>query len=103
MGLGEGLDVGGGPSEASPRAGIAHATERRNRLIVDDDKVEDPATQIPLSEAVQIQADFEVGEEVSEAVKFSDFGRRNRLRPLRHAIGEASDVPARFSASVGRP
>src|ERR1044071_2552533 len=48
----------------------------RNRLIVEDDKVEDPNTQIPLSEAMQIQADFEVGEEVSETVKLSDFGRR---------------------------
>src|SRR5436853_6363434 len=48
----------------------------RNRLIVEDDKVEDANTQIPLSEAVKMQADFEVGEEVSESVKFSEFGRR---------------------------
>jgi transcription termination/antitermination protein NusA len=48
----------------------------RNRLIVEDDKVEDPNTQIALSEAMKIQADFEVGEEVSETVKLSDFGRR---------------------------
>jgi transcription termination/antitermination protein NusA len=48
----------------------------RNRLIVEDDKIEDPNTQIALSEAVLIQPDFEVGEEVSETVKLSDFGRR---------------------------
>src|ERR1051325_947155 len=48
----------------------------RNRLIVEDDKVEDQGTQIPYSEAIKIEPDFEVGEEVSEAVKFSDFGRR---------------------------
>jgi transcription termination/antitermination protein NusA len=48
----------------------------RNRLIVEDEKVEDPNTQIALSEAVRIQPDFEVGEEVSETVKLSDFGRR---------------------------
>src|SRR5689334_18304224 len=48
----------------------------RNRLIVEDDKIEDPNTQIGLSEAMRIQADFEVGEEVSETVKLSDFGRR---------------------------
>jgi len=45
-------------------------------LIVDDDKIEDPATQIGYSEAVRIEPDFEVGEEVSETVKFSEFGRR---------------------------
>jgi transcription termination/antitermination protein NusA len=48
----------------------------RNRLIVEDDKVEDPNTQIAYSEAVKIEPDFEVGEEVSETVKLSDFGRR---------------------------
>ena len=48
----------------------------RNREIVEDDKVEDPNLQISYSEAIAIEPDFEVGEEVSEEVKFSDFGRR---------------------------
>ncbi len=48
----------------------------RNRLIVEDGQVEDPNTQVEYSEAVKIEPDFEVGEEVSENVKFMDFGRR---------------------------
>ena len=48
----------------------------RNREIVEDDKVEDPNLQISYSDAIAIEPDFEVGEEVSEEVKFSDFGRR---------------------------
>ena len=51
----------------------------RNREIVEDGKVEDENLQIPLSEAVKIEPDFEIGEEVSEALKMSDFGRREIL------------------------
>ena len=59
----------------------------RNRLIVDDGAVEDPSTQIEYSEAILIEPDFEVGEEVSEKVRFTDFGRRAVLaaRGLDHA------------------
>jgi N utilization substance protein A len=48
----------------------------RNRIIVEDGEVEDPNTEIALSEALKIEPDFEVGEEVSEAVKLIDLGRR---------------------------
>ena len=48
----------------------------RNRIVVEDNAVEDPSAQIPLSEARKIQDDFEVGEEVSEEVKIMDLGRR---------------------------
>ena len=48
----------------------------RNRIVVEDGAVEDPAAQIPLSEARKIQDDFEVGEEVSEEVKILELGRR---------------------------
>jgi N utilization substance protein A len=41
--------------------------------------VEDEGLQIPLSEALKIEPDFEVGEEVSQEVKIPDFGRRNIL------------------------
>ncbi len=50
-----------------------------NRQIVEDDEVEDPASQIALSDAIKIEPDFEVGEEVSEAISISDFGRREIL------------------------
>ena len=50
-----------------------------NREIVYDGEVEDENTEIALSEAVKIQPDFEVGEDVSVELKFADFGRRNIL------------------------
>jgi len=48
----------------------------RNREVVEDDRFEDPARQIPLSEAKKIDEDYEVGEEVTDEVKLVDFGRR---------------------------
>ena len=48
----------------------------RNREVVNDDELEDPNRQISLSEAKKIDADYEVGEEVTDEVKLIDFGRR---------------------------
>ncbi|MEN9920000.1 MAG: transcription termination/antitermination protein NusA [Bacteroidota bacterium] len=48
----------------------------RNRSIVDDEELEDPNIEISLSEAKKIDADFQVGEEVTDEVFFEDFGRR---------------------------
>lgn len=48
----------------------------RNRTIVEDGMVEDENLQIPYSEAIKIEPDFEVGEEVTESVKLESFGRR---------------------------
>ena len=48
----------------------------RNRQIVEDDALEDENLQIKLSEAKKIDADFEVGEDVTDEVHFADFGRR---------------------------
>jgi N utilization substance protein A len=47
-----------------------------NREVVADDEVEDPVRQIPLSEAKKIDEDYEIGEEVADAVDFLGFGRR---------------------------
>jgi len=51
----------------------------RNRTIVEDGQVEDSNRQIAFSEAIKIEPDFEVGEEVSEEIKLGDFGRREIL------------------------
>ena len=48
----------------------------RNRQIVEDDALEDENLQIRLTEAKKIDADFEVGEDVTDEVHFADFGRR---------------------------
>ncbi len=55
----------------------------RNREIVEDGQVENDKTQIAYSEAIKIEADFEVGEELSEPIRLLDFGRREVL-----AIGQ---------------
>jgi len=51
----------------------------RNREIVPDGEVEDENLEIELSEAIKIEDDFEVGEEVSEEIDIFEFGRRNIL------------------------
>ncbi len=50
-----------------------------NRTVVEDGEVEDPLSEISYSEAIKIEPDFEVGEEVSEVVDIKDFGRREIL------------------------
>ena len=48
----------------------------RNRTVVADGEVKDDNREISLTEARQIDEDYEVGEEVSENVDFAKFGRR---------------------------
>ncbi len=48
----------------------------RNREVVADKDLEDKNTQISLSEAKKIDSDYEIGEEVTDAVEFLKFGRR---------------------------
>ncbi|UKK48580.1 transcription termination factor NusA [Prevotella sp. E9-3] len=48
----------------------------RNRVVVEDGEVKDENKEIALTEAQKIEPDYEVGEEVSEEVDFSKFGRR---------------------------
>ena len=48
----------------------------RNRTVVADGEVKDDNREISLTEARQIDEDYEVGEEVSENVDFAGFGRR---------------------------
>ena len=48
----------------------------RNRLVMEDDDVANPDTQIALSDALQIDDEAEVGEEVTDLVPFASFGRR---------------------------
>ena len=48
----------------------------RNRVVVADGEVADENKEISLTEARKIEADYEVGEDVSESVNFAKFGRR---------------------------
>ena len=51
----------------------------RNRTVVADGEVEDENKEISLKDALKIEPDYEVGEEVSERVNFAKFGRRANL------------------------
>ena len=48
----------------------------RNRVVVPDGEVSDENKEISLTDAQKIQDDYEVGEDVSERVDFTKFGRR---------------------------
>jgi transcription termination/antitermination protein NusA len=63
-----------------------------NREIVPDGEVEDENTEIALSKAKQIEADFEVGEEVAEEIKLGDFGRRNVLALRQNLISRILEL-----------
>src|ERR1035437_10348943 len=64
----------------------------RNRTIVEDGMVEDATTQIEYSEAIKIEPDFEVGEEVSEGIKFQDFGRRAVLSARQNLVSRIIEL-----------
>jgi len=63
-----------------------------NREIVEDADVEDPNSQIAYSDAIKIEPDFEVGEEVSEEIKLNDFGRRAVLAFRQNLVARISDL-----------
>ena len=48
----------------------------RNRLVMEDDDVANPDTQIALSDARLLDEEAEVGEEVTDKVEMQSFGRR---------------------------
>ncbi len=57
----------------------------RNREVVADGEVENPSMQIGLTEAQNIDKDYELGEEITDEVDFARFGRRAVLN-LRQAL-----------------
>ena len=64
----------------------------RNRVIVEDGMVEDPVTEIAYSEAIKIEPDFEVGEDLTETVKLGDFGRRAVLALRQNLVARISEL-----------
>ena len=63
-----------------------------NKEIVDDGEVEDPNVEIAYSDAIKIEPDFEIGEEVTEEFKFADFGRRNILSLRQNLISRILEL-----------
>lgn len=64
----------------------------RHRMIVEDGQVEDPLAQVAYSEAVKIEPDFEVGEELYEEIDLLDFGRRAILAAKQTLASRISDL-----------
>jgi transcription termination/antitermination protein NusA len=64
----------------------------RRRMIVEDGEVEDPLSQIAYSDAVKIEPDFEVGEELYQEIDLLDFGRRAILAAKQTLASRISDL-----------
>jgi len=65
----------------------------RNREVVKNGKVENPIAQISLSDALKIEDDYEVGEEVSEQIDFdTEFGRRHVLSIRQNLAARVQDL-----------
>jgi N utilization substance protein A len=64
----------------------------RRRMIVEDGQVNDPLAEVAYSDAVKIEPDFEVGEELYEPIDLYDFGRRAILAAKQTLASRISDL-----------
>ena len=64
----------------------------RRRTIVEDGQVNDPLAEVAYSDAVKIEPDFEVGEELFEPIDLYDFGRRAILAAKQTLASRISDL-----------
>ena len=64
----------------------------RRRMIVEDGEVIDPLAEIAYSQAIKIEPDFEVGEELYQEVNMVDFGRRAILAAKQTLASRISDL-----------
>lgn len=64
----------------------------RRREIVEDGAVEDENKQIALSEAQQVEPDYDVGEELYEEIDVRDFGRRAILAAKQTLAARIGDL-----------
>ena len=78
----------------------------RFRDIVEDGEMENPSTEIELSDAIKIEPDFEVGEEVAELITLADFGRREILAIRQNLVSkvleyERNSIYNKYREKVG--
>jgi len=64
----------------------------RRRTIVEDGQVNDPLAEIAYADAVKIEPDFEVGEDLYEEIDIMDFGRRAILAAKQTLASRISDL-----------
>ncbi len=63
----------------------------RNRVIVEDGQLTDDKREIEYSDAIKIESDFEVGEDLSEPIPMSEFGRREILAIHQNLVSKIQD------------
>ena len=79
----------------------------RNRLVMEDDDVANPETQISLSEARETDPEIEVGEDFTDKVEMQSFGRRMILN-LRQTLAskilelQKENLYLKYSEMVGQ-
>jgi len=64
----------------------------RRRTIVENGSVEDPLAQIAYSDAVKLEPDYEVGEDLYEEIEILDFGRRAILAAKQTLASRIGDL-----------
>ncbi len=69
---------------------------RYRQIVADDEEEIDENLQIIHSEAIKIEPDFEVGEEVAQEVKIEDFGRRVVQTARQTLIQKVKDLEKEF-------
>ena len=79
----------------------------RTRTVVEDEELEDENLEIGLTEAKKIDTDYEVGEEVVDAVDFLSFGRRAVLNLRQTLASKILDIQkdglySKYSDMVGQ-
>lgn len=77
-----------------------------NREIVADEDLEDETSEIAYSDAIKIEEDFEIGEEVSEHIDIISFGRRNILSLRQNLVSrimdlEKDDIYKKYTDRIG--
>ena len=78
----------------------------RNRTVVADDQVENPNTQIGVSEVKAIDPTYEIGDEYADEIKLSSFGRRTVLSLRQNLASRILDLDKaslyeKYSQQVG--
>jgi N utilization substance protein A len=79
----------------------------RNRIAVADNELENSNLQIPISEAMKIDPNSAIGEEVTDEVHFADFGRRAILN-LRQTLAskilelQKDNLYAKYKSRIGQ-
>ncbi len=64
----------------------------RNRVVVEDEELDNENMEISLSEAKQIDSTYEVGEEVSDPINLASFGRRSVLSLRQNLASKIMDL-----------